>query len=279
MCSKKARRPAAVLAAAFLLAGLSCEKAETVPQGTATLEIYLTDAPGAYRALRLDLRKLLVTVSGGGKDSGWTEIPLLRTGIYDLAPFGAPDDTLLATRQLPEGSVSEMRLVLGSRNQLVLQDGDTVSVNIPGELQDGVDIPVHTELTAYGTRRLVLDFDVAHSVTQTASDYVLTPEVRSYEKETTGGVEGIVLPDSVLTGIRAIQGTDTLHTLADSTGYFRFKGLASGTCRLAFLTDTASGYPGDTLDNIQVAAGEITRLDTLYLTPPPPDSLAEQPAP
>lgn len=257
---------AAAIGAVLLWMGLSCEKAAVTPQGTATLEIYLTDAPAPYQAIWIDLEKVMVTVSSDSPaDSGWTEIPLTRTGAYNLLSLTNGLDTLIATQQLPEGSVSEMRLVLGEGNYLVAADGSVAGLTISGALKDGLEIPVHAELHATSTTRLVLDIDGAASVLSTPSGYMLSPEIRSYERGTTGGMEGIVLPDSAIEGIRAISGADTATTLSDSSGYFQISGLRAGKYQVIFEADSASGYQTDTLEGARIQPGQLTRLDTVRL--------------
>lgn len=258
----------AAACAVLLWMGLSCEKAAVTPQGTATLQIYLTDARAPYQAIWIDLEKIMVTVSSDSPaDSGWTEIPLTRTGAYNLLSLTNGLDTLIATQQLPEGSVSEMRLVLGDDNYLVGTDGSVTGLKLSGALKEGLEIPVHAELHASSTTSLVLDIDGAASILSTPSGYMLSPEIRSYEKGTTGGMEGIVLPDSVLVGIRAISGEDTATALPDSSGYFQISGLHAGPYQVIFGADAASGYRSDTLEGVHIRPGQRIRLDTVRLAP------------
>lgn len=276
MFCTKARTSAALLAAAFLFAGLSCEKAETALQGSSTLEIYLTDTPSDYQALWIDIEQIMVTVSSDAPaDSGWTGVPLTRPGLYNLSTLRNGRDTLLAAQHLPEGTVSKMRLVLGSDNRLVLKDGTVVPLDLPSDIRSGLDIPVHANLTRAATGRLVLDFDASRSVTATGSGYRFTPVIRSYEKGTLGDIEGVVLPDSAQAVVRAVDATDTLEAIPDTSGYFRIGGIKAGTYQLLFLADSTSGYQNDTLENMQVHTGSIIRLDTVRLSLRSQEKLAD----
>lgn len=265
MCCKNLTAAAAI-GAVLLLAGLSCEKAAVTPQGTATLEIYLSDAPSPYQAIWIDIEKIMVTVSSDTPtDSGWTEIPMTRTGVYNLESLTHGLDTLIATQRLPEGSVSEMRLVLGGNNYLVGKDGALSPLSLSSPLADGLEIPVQAELHATSTTRLVLDIDGAASVLSTPAGYVLSPKIRSYEKGTTGGIQGVVLPDSVLMEVRVFSATDSARTVPDSSGYFQISGLGPGTYQVIFGAEPVSGYRNDTLESVSVRPGQLTRLDTVRL--------------
>jgi hypothetical protein len=272
MCRKNLMAAVAI-GAALLFGGLSCERAAVAPQGTATLEIYLTDAPAPFREVWIDVEKIMVTVSSDSpSDSGWMEVPLTRAGAYNLSGFTHGQDTLVASQKLPQGNISEMRLLLGSDNYLVMNDGSMAGLSLPSSVRDGMDIPVQAKLGPSGTVRLVLDIDAAASVISTPSGYQLSPAVRTYEKGSAGELEGVVLPDSAVAGIRAIAGGDTTATLPDSTGYFLFTGLKPGSYQVIFGTDSASGYRGDTLFNAGVEAARRLTLDTVWL-PPAGDSL------
>lgn len=261
-------RLAAGMLTCAAMAAVSCEKAQTPVQGGATLEIYLTDAPGNYKAVRLDIRQLLVTVSSEGPaDSGWTEMPLSRAGVYDLMGFSGGRDTLLASQSLPQGTVSEMRLVPGTGSEVVLTDGSTQALDIPLSLETGFDVPVQAQLTTGSSVRLVVDIDVSRSVVETPTGYRFNPVIRTYEKGSGGTLEGTVLPDSAAATVRAVSGTDTVEALPDTTGLFRIAGLAPGSYQVFFLAAPASGYLNDTLSDQTVTAGAVTSLDSVVLAP------------
>lgn len=256
------------IGAALLFGGASCERAAVAPEGSATLDIYLTGASSPFKEVWIDVEKIMVTVSSDSpSDSGWMEVPLTRAGAYNLSGFNDGVDTLIASQKLPQGSVSEMRLLLGGNNYLIENNGSVASLSLPSSVKDGMDIPVQAKLDPSGTVRLVLDLDAAASVISTPSGYQLSPAVRTYEKGSAGELEGVVVPDSVVAGIRAIAGGDTTATLPDSTGYFLFTGLKPGSYQVIFGTDSASGYRGDTLFNAGVEAARRLTLDTVWLSP------------
>src|SRR5579864_485077 len=104
--------------AAGILVFTACKKSSS---GTGQLEVRLTDGPGPYDAVYIDVEKVEVNVSSDtGTSSGWQTLPLLHPGIYNLLNFRNGIDTVLASTSLPAGTLSQMRLVLGSNNSVVI---------------------------------------------------------------------------------------------------------------------------------------------------------------
>src|SRR5262245_53072052 len=103
----------------MLLAGIaftiisSCSKEKT----TSRLSIYLTDAPGAYDAVHIDVVGVQIKASSDQGDHGWQELPI-NAGVYNLLDFTNGMDTLLSSVELPAGKVSQLRLILGDNNTI-----------------------------------------------------------------------------------------------------------------------------------------------------------------
>lgn len=73
--------------------------------------------------------------------------------------------TLLATgTHIPAGDVSQVRLILGNNNTLMLRDSTVVPLKIPSSEQSGVKINVHGRIPPNGPLVIVLDFDAGKSI-------------------------------------------------------------------------------------------------------------------
>jgi hypothetical protein len=262
----------AIVASAMLGMALfftSCDKTVDNTKGPSHMDLYLTDAPGDYREVWIDIQKIMVNVPGGDttESGGWKEAALLHPGLYNLLDFRNGADTVLAGVDLPAGTVSQIRLVLGDDNYLILDDGTKVPLTTPSAQQSGLKLNVHAELMAGIPYALVLDFDAGRSIVKAGNSgkYLLKPVIRTFAKEAGGAVEGIVLPDSANAHVTAITATDTLTALPDSTGYYKFWGVPEGSYQLIFAADSTTGYQSDTLDNVMVKTGEVTKADTVRL--------------
>src|SRR5882762_48835 len=92
----------------------SCNKENNA---TARLEVRLTDAPGDYQEVNIDIQDVQVNADDGNASSGWKSLNLNK-GVYNLMKLTNGLDTLLGEVQLPVGKVSQLRLILGSNNSI-----------------------------------------------------------------------------------------------------------------------------------------------------------------
>lgn len=246
----------------------SCQKKEISiplpPDKSVAFSIYLTDAPAAYKALLIDVQQILVKASDS-INSGWIEIPLVRTGQYNVLDFRNGKDTLLAYSKIPSGTLTQIRLVLGSNNQLILNDGKLVPLNLPSSQQSGIKLTLQENLKPGKPFGLVLDFDALQSIHNIGGEWLFNPVFRTFSKASNGGIEGIALPDSAKIQVLAIMGSDTLGTIPDSTGYYKFQGLSEGMYKLFFVAGAATGYSTKILDSISVTDSSVRSIDTVRL--------------
>lgn len=254
---------------ALLLAGFSaCQKAVTNgSNGPSRLDIYLTDGPGNFQAVWIDVQQVMVKASSDSSDQGWISVPLLKPGMYNLLALSNGKDTILGGVSLPAGKVSQIRLILGDSNSVVLEDGTVVPLKTPSAQQSGLKLNIDASLTAGIPYALVLDFDAARSIVKAGNSgkYILKPVIRTFARAAGGAIQGVVLPDSAKAHVIAISGADTLGAIPDNTGFYKFWGIAVGNYKLIFAPDTATHYKADTLQNIAVTIGNVTTIDTVKL--------------
>jgi hypothetical protein len=262
-----------ILGIAMLLFTLNaCTKSDTASNQPSKLNIYLTDAPANYKAVWIDIQQVLVKsssdTSGSSSDtSGWVSVPLLNPGKYDLLELRNGKDTLLGGVNLPTGTISQIRLVLGEDNQVVLEDGTTVDLKTPSGQQSGVKLNVNADLKGGVPYELVMDFDAARSIVKAGNSgqYLLKPVIRTFARAAGGAIQGVVLPDSANAQVMAIAGTDTLGAIPDASGVYKFWGIPENNYTLVFTPDANSGYIPDTLQNVVVTKGNVTQADTVRL--------------
>ena len=117
----------------FLLTGCSKNNSSTNP---AHIQIKLTDAPGDYKAVNVDVKEVQINTTTDST-SGWESVPNLNAGVYNLMDLTGGADTLLGTLDMPAGKISQVRLILGSNNTVTLKDGTTVNLTTPSAQQSG----------------------------------------------------------------------------------------------------------------------------------------------
>jgi hypothetical protein len=226
-------------------------------------EVRLTDAPGDYRAVNLDVQQVQVHVSDDDNANGWQSLGLIRPGIYNVMDYTNGNSALLTSADFPAGKISQIRLILGNNNTLTLRDGTVVPLNTPSAQQSGLKLKIDAVLVRDVTYQLVLDFDVAKSIVARGNGaYNLKPVIRTVTTAVAGGIRGTATPAAARPLVLAIRTSvapnDTLSTTADATGGFLLRGVPAGTYRVELLT--ASPYRNATRTGVVVANDQITDL-------------------
>jgi hypothetical protein len=87
---------------------------------------------------------------------------------------------VLATgTNIPAGNVSQIRLILGSNNTVMLRDSTIYDLKIPSSEQSGIKINVNTAIPPAGTVTVTLDYDADKSVNQEGNgDYIMKPVIK-----------------------------------------------------------------------------------------------------
>ena len=250
----------------WLLFGLaafiaSCSSSDTP---TAILQVRLTDAPGDFEEVNIDIQDVQVNADSSNSGSGWRSLNV-KKGVYNLMKLTNGLDTLLGDIQLPAGKISQIRLVLGTNNTVKV-GGVLLALKTPSAQQSGLKIQVHASLTGGITYKIILDFDAARSIVTTGNgSFNLKPVIRSVVQAESGAIKGLVTPAASTPAVFAIQGTDTVATTyADQlTGKFLLNGIAAGTYTVSFAPK--SGYIARDSSGVNVTLGSVTDLGTIEI--------------
>lgn len=147
------------------------------PSGDAWLNIFLTDGPGDFQQVNIDLEQIQIKT----KDStvqGWVDLNT-NQGIYDLLQYQAGDDTLLVNDTLPPGQILELRLILGDSNT-VMVDSVIYPLFTPSAQQSGLKIKLQKAMVSDSLTNVTLDFDAEKSVVETGNQrYLLKPVIKA----------------------------------------------------------------------------------------------------
>lgn len=236
-----------------------CSKSD---QQNSTLEVRLTDGPGDYEEVNIDIQGVEVHSDGGDPAAGWKSLNI-KAGVYDLLKLTNGIDTLLGSIELPAGHIEQIRLKLGSNNS-VKSLGQTSILNTPSAQQSGLKLVVNANLQEGITYKLLLDFDAARSVVSTGSGkFNLKPIIRTMAQATSGAIKGVVTPVDAAPAIFVLSGTDTVATsFADQdTGKFLLNGLNAGMYTVAWVPKT--GYTAKEKTGVAVTIGSVTDLGTI----------------
>ena len=244
----------------FILSLMSCNDDNN--SGVAHLEVRLTDAPGDYQEVNVDIQEVQVNSQDGDTESGWQSLAINK-GVYDLMELTNGIDTLLGSADLPAGKISQIRLVLGTNNTVKL-DGQSLPLTTPSAQQSGLKVQVNEELKEGITYTVLLDFDAARSIVATGSGkHNLKPVIRAITAAADGAIQGTVSPIESMPVVYAIIGTDTTSTSASTGGSFLVRGLQAGSYRLVFVP--RAGFQSKEVANVNVNVGEVTNVGSVEL--------------
>jgi Domain of unknown function (DUF4382) len=240
-----------------------CNKSDS--DETAVLQVMLTDAPAEYDQVLIDIQDVQIHRSSDTSDGEWISLDV-NSGVYNLLDFRNGMDTLLATIELPAGTISQMRLLLGEDNRLKIGE-EFYELKTPSGQQSGLKFNVNANLVGGFIYKLWIDFDAARSIVEKGNgEYSLKPVIRTFTEAVSGAISGIVSPAESLPNVMAVAGTDTLSTFAGVDGNFMINGVKAGTWTLYF--DPADPFVSDTLENVNVENGIVTELDTVFFIQP-----------
>jgi hypothetical protein len=241
----------------------ACQREDSASADKARLQVYLTDDPGDYEEVVIDVQDIKINYSSDTAD-GWQSLSNIRTGTYDILKLVNDNDTLLGDAELNAGRIEQIRLILGPNNYVKV-DGQTIPLQTPSAQQSGLKLNIHQDVNAGVTYKLLLDFDAARSIVKTGNNkYILKPVIRTSLQSIGGSLRGFVLPDSVNTAVFATQGTDTIAGTYTSNGSYMIKGLDAGTYTLGFApADTT--YKSQNKTGITITTNTVTTVDTVTL--------------
>lgn len=239
---------------------ISCES-ENKSDGTSSISVRLVDAPGDYDKVFIDVVGVEVIVNGE------TEVLNTKSGVYDLLTLTGGEFVELVTDEIPSGQLSQMRLILGSENTVVLDGGQEVGLKTPSAQQTGLKLNVNYDLQPGVSYEFIMDFNVDKStVIMGMSEYILKPVIQITTVAESGAISGIVSPAEISTLVTATNNADsTIEVSAYSnldSGKFLLYGVPEGTYTVVIEPEAESGFNAVTVENVVVEIGSTTTMKT-----------------
>lgn len=249
----------AVVAVAFT----SCSNDDdNLNEETASLTVRMTDAPGDYDEVNVDVQDVMIQMDAtDGDEEGWTSLENVETGVYDLLKLTGGVTQLLGIAEVPAGYLGQIRLVLGDDNTVVV-NGESQALSTPSAQQSGLKLQVNQELEAGEDYDFLLDFDVDQSVVSAGSSggFILKPVIRLITQEATS-ITGSVHPFNFQSKVTATNSSRSLSAYTSTeTGDFVLHGVPAGTYKVTITPESGSGFSAKEIPNVEVSAGETVSL-------------------
>lgn len=233
---------------------LSCQKQSS----KSTLSVKMADAPGPYTAVYIDLQGVEITGTNNN-----TVLLNTNNRIYNLLNFANGKDTLIGTGSLSEGSVEQVRLILGPNNTVVINNV-SYPLSTPSAEQTGLKLQVHQSLVAGVAYSILLDFDANQSIVDLGNGtYKLKPVIRTIDTAISGSIMGKILPVGLLATVTATSALASYSSAVTVTGDFLIKGLPAGIYTVT--VTPASPKVAVVQANITVAVGAATNVGTITI--------------
>lgn len=231
----------------------SCKKDQNV---TTPVKVRLTDAPGNFQQVNVEILGVEFKIN---KD---TEVNLnINQGIYNLLDYTNGLDTLIAYADVPSGKLSQIRLILGTNNT-VMVDSVIYPLSTPSAMQSGLKLQVKTVLEPGVLYDILLDFDANQSIGLSGDGkYHLKPVIRTINEAISGSVSGSISNlDALPATITATDGVSTYSTITTKQ-QFLLIGIPEGTYTITATPQTP--FQVVTLSDVKIKTGEMLNLGTI----------------
>lgn len=249
-----------VIVLAIVIAGCNLNSSGS---SEGTLAVRLTDAPASYEAVYIDIQGVQIN-RGSEQEEAWQTISSSPMRV-DLLKLDNGADTLLGTVQLESGTYNQLRLQLGTNNE-VIEDGSSHALNIPSGQESGYKINLNATIIEDSTLTKIIDFDAARSIAVTGNgEYILNPVLKTFDPNETGAMSGQLVPQGIPALVSAQIGNEILATTyVENDGTFMLRGLDENVYKLLIQPDSQQ-YADTTLFEIVVTAGQTNDVGIITL--------------
>lgn len=250
-----------LLIASFIVFGItlnSCSK-DSNSSGQYAYKVKMTDAPGPYDEVNIDLQAVEVIGSNG------QTITLNTTaGVYNLLSLSNGLSTMIATSNLGDVKASQIRLLLGTNNTIKL-NGVSYPLDTPSADQTGLKINVTQTLLENVENEILIDFDANTSIVETGSGtYKLKPVLRTIVATNAGIIKGNITSVGSKATVTATSASNVVYSsTVNAAGQFQISGLPAGTYTFT-ATPKLPALPV-TQSNVTVTANVTTNIGTIAL--------------
>lgn len=271
---------------AMVLVFSACTKSGV--NGNSSVAVFLTDGPGDFDAVNIDIQKVEVKVDKDEKnkrdenrnrmdddkddhmkrkdDFGeWIDLGF-ASKIIDVLSLRNGIETQLGTANIDAGTVRKIRITLGTKNSVV-KAGVTYDLLLDSQTSNFLYVKLFDDHRERGNRNDVkvwVDFDIASSIVEANNKFYLKPVLRPFCNANFGEIEGKILPLDAKAVVRVSNGAGfNAVALPSREGEFKVRGLTDGTYTVT--VEGLAPYKSQTIRNVVVKKGEDTKIGTITL--------------
>ncbi|MEL0455150.1 DUF4382 domain-containing protein [Flavobacteriaceae bacterium SZ-1-7] len=277
----------------LLISFLGCENKndEMATSGVQpTITVKLVDAPGEFKAVNVEVVDVMIKMDDDSdNENGWMSLDAQNETVNLLDFTGGITKVLVDKFPIPAGTLSQMRLVLGDGNTIVIENDQEVDeefdLKTPSAQQSGLKLKVNSVIEPGYAYDFILDFDVEKSIViaGNSGNIILKPVLYVSTEANSGIIEGSVSPQDVPAMAYVIvddMGNDDpeddiiISAYTDETGAFALWGVPGGTYDVIVEpVDEASDYANGIAEAVSVTNGETTIISEPIELPFKPSSI------
>jgi hypothetical protein len=255
---------------------------------TGTMRLSLTDSPACgYDNVFVTVEKVRVHQSGSANDndSGWAEVVLPTPQRVDLLTLTNGTLLPLGQTELPAGSYTQMRLVLGNKpppgspqgmlaNSIKPTGSAETELTTPSGQQSGLKMNVNITVPAGQVADFAIDFDACKSFVKSGHSgkyaikpvLTVTPIVSSSAQRVVGYVDPVLEANTTSISLQQ-SGVSIKGTVPGANGSFVLYPVPAGIYDLVV---TSAGRATAVMTGVPVTTTTITTVNALatVITPP-----------
>ena len=146
----------------------SCKKEHK----TSPVQIYLTDVPAVYDSVKIHIKRIEINIFHDS--TAWVPVNTKDT-VVNLLDLQNGVTMLIAQGIVPQGTLKEVRFILGEDNSVVV-NGTSYPLQTPSAESSGLKIKIDKRLNEV-FNAFVFDFDASQSITDDNGVYRLAPVI------------------------------------------------------------------------------------------------------
>ena len=238
---------------------------EPTPMGERSMTINMTDAPGDFAELNVEIEKVEVYA----ESEGWVTLEG-EAQIHDITELtNGKEVTIASMAGLGAATYTELRLTYGARSTVAIEVIPGTTIDHDLNIQSETVLPIEADLENQTDANLLIDFNAAASVIETAGEFFLDPVV-TFVSDTETGVRGELeaqVNAAIMLMADAENGEISFSTFTDAEGRFLLRGVEEGTYDLVIqFRDGLGELTETTIEGVVIVEGEITNMGSLTLS-------------
>lgn len=240
-------------------------------------KVRMTDAPGDYEALYIEIDKVEAYMEG----SGYVTLNSQSQVVSVMDLNNGKEITLASKNDVAVGTYSKIRLTFGDENRIKLNSSSNLgltlgqgmtatgmyNLNIESMLgqERTVEIEIDRQVSAEAGVSVLLDFNVAASVIEDANEWMLDPVITEI-KDANTGVKGEI-SGAKQASITFVRGNYSTSTTMAATGNFMVRGMDNGTYTVIIDAEVEGQATNETktITGVTVVRGQIKNMGTIQM--------------